>query len=97
MEHVGSLREEPGLKVKMLRGLRTAGGHVAGIQRMVEEDAYCVDILKQIAAVQGILSRTARALAQSHTRHCVRHAIEEGHGEEKIEELFEALKYLRHF
>ncbi len=97
MERVGSLREEPGLKVKMLRGLRTAGGHIEGIRRMVEEDAYCVDILKQIAAVQGILGRTARALAQSHTRHCVRHAIEEGHGEEKIEELFEALKYLRHF
>lgn len=97
MERVGSLREEPGLKVKMLRGLRTAGGHIEGIRRMVEEDAYCVDILKQIAAVQGILGRTARALAQSHTRHCVRHAIEEGHGEEKIEELFAALKYLRHF
>ena len=96
MEHAGSLREEPGLKVKMIRSLRTAGGHIEGIRRMVEEDAYCVDILKQIAAVQGLLSRAARTLAESHTRHCVSHAIEEGRGEEKIEELFEALKYLRH-
>lgn len=96
MEPVGSLRDEPGLKAKMIRSLRTASGHIAGIERMVEEDAYCVDILKQIAAVQGILSRTARALAQSHTRHCIRRAIEEGQGDEKIEELFEALKYLRH-
>jgi DNA-binding FrmR family transcriptional regulator len=94
---MGSLKEEPELKVKMVRGLRTAGGHIEGIRRMVEEDAYCVDILKQIAAVQGILGRTARSLAESHTRHCVRHAIEKGRGEEKIEELFEALKYPRHF
>lgn len=97
MERIGSLHEEPMLKGQLLRQVRIAAGHLTGIGKMIEGDAYCVDILKQIAAVQGILGRTARALAESHTRHCARHAIEEGHGEEKIEELFEALKYLRHF
>ncbi|MBC7098430.1 metal-sensitive transcriptional regulator [Candidatus Bipolaricaulota bacterium] len=97
MEYMGSLREEPRLKAQLLRQIRTAEGHLAGIRKMVEGDQYCVDILKQIAAVQGILSGAARALARSHTRHCVRRAIEEGKGEVAIDELFEALKYLKHF
>ena len=97
MEHMGSLQEEPRLKAQLLRQLRTAEGHLAGIRKMVEGDQYCVDILKQIAAVQGILPGAARALAHSHTRHCVRRAIEEGKGEVAIDELFEALKYLKHF
>lgn len=94
-ERIGSLRDDPKVKGQLLRQIRTAEGHIAGIRKMVERDAYCVDILKQIAAVQGILARAARTLAHSHTRHCVRHAIEEGRGEEAIDELFEALKYLK--
>ncbi|MFO8034783.1 MAG: metal-sensitive transcriptional regulator [Candidatus Bipolaricaulota bacterium] len=97
MEPIGSLHEEPELKQHLIRQLRTAEGHLSGIRKMVEDDRYCVDILKQIAAVQGILGRAARALAHSHTRHCVRRAIHEGRGESAIDELFEALRYLGHF
>ena len=97
MEHMGSLQEEPRLKAQLLRQLRTAEGHLAGIRKMVEGDQYCVDILKQIAAVQGIISRAARILAHAHTLHCVRNAIQQGRGEAAIDELFEALKYLKHF
>jgi len=97
VEPLGSLREEPKLRQQLLRQLRTAEGHLSGIHKMVEDDRYCVDILKQIAAVQGILGSAARALAHSHTRHCVRRAIQEGRGETAIDELFEALRYLGHF
>ncbi|MCD5407846.1 metal-sensitive transcriptional regulator [Candidatus Bipolaricaulota bacterium] len=97
MSPTSSLREDPKLKAQIVRQLRTAEGHLAGIRKMVEEEQYCVDILKQIAAVQGIISRTARILARAHTHHCVRDAIQEGRGQEAIDELFEVLKYLKHF
>jgi len=97
MDHSGSLQGDPKLKAQLIRQIRTAEGHLAGIRKMVEGEQYCVDILKQIAAVQGILSRAARTLAHAHTLHCVRRAIEEGKGEAAIDELFEALKYLKHF
>lgn len=97
MRETSSLREDPRLKARIVRQLRTAEGHLAGVRKMVEEEQYCVDILKQIAAVQGIISRAARILARAHTQHCVRGAIEEGRGEAAIDELFEALKYLKHF
>ncbi len=97
MERIGSLQDEPELRTQLIRQLRTAEGHLSGIRRMVEDDRYCVDILKQLAAVQGILGRAARVLAHSHTRHCVRRAIEEGRGETAIDELFDALRYLGHF
>ena len=64
---------------------------------MVAEDAYCVDILKQIAAIQASLSRAALTLSESHLRHCVRAAVEEGQGQAKVDELMETLKYLKHF
>ncbi len=97
MERIGSLQEEPELRNELIRQLRTAEGHLSGIRKMVENDRYCVDILKQVAAVQGILGRAARVLAHSHTRHCVRRAIQEGTGESAIDELFDALRYLGHF
>ncbi|RLE29033.1 transcriptional regulator [Candidatus Acetothermia bacterium] len=97
MNSSSSLRDDPKLKAQIVRQLRTAEGHLTGIRKMVEEEQYCVDILKQIAAVQGIISRAARILAHAHTLHCVRNAIQQGRGEAAIDELFEALKYLKHF
>ncbi len=97
MDDKGSLAEDPGLKRTIRQRLRTAIGHLAAVERMVEEERYCVDILKQLSAVQASLSKIAYAIADSHMNHCVRDAIEEGKGEEKIEEMLEILKYLRHF
>ena len=93
----GSLAKEPGVKKVVTQRLRTAIGHLAAVERMVEEERYCMDILKQLSAVQSSLSKVARALADSHMRHCVREAIDEGKGEEKVEEMLEILKYMRHF
>jgi DNA-binding FrmR family transcriptional regulator len=54
-----------------------------------------MDILKQISAVQALMTKLANTLSEAHMKHCVRLAIEEGHGEEKVEEMMEVLKYLR--
>ncbi|MCD6494807.1 metal-sensitive transcriptional regulator [Candidatus Bipolaricaulota bacterium] len=96
-ENKGSIAKEPELKKSIVQRLRTAIGHLSAVERMVEEEQYCIDILKQISAVQASLSKVAHAVADSHMRHCVREAIAEGKGEEEVEEMLETLKYLKHF
>jgi CsoR family transcriptional regulator, copper-sensing transcriptional repressor len=62
-------------------------GQVRGLQRMVEEDKYCIDILTQITAVTAALKAVGIGLLDGHVRHCVRASIEQGEGDAKIEEL----------
>ncbi len=62
-------------------------GQVRGLQRMVDEDKYCIDILTQINAVTAALKAVGLAILDDHVRHCVRTSIEQGEGDEKIEEL----------
>ncbi len=64
---------------------------------MVAEGAYCIDILKQVAAVQSALSKVAHSISSVHMKHCVRQAMLADGGEERIDELMEALRYLKHF
>ncbi len=91
----GSLAAHPEAKREAALLMRTIVGHVQGIERMIEEERYCIDILKQILAVQALLTKLAHVISEHHIKHCVRLAIEEGSGEEKIDELMEVLKYLR--
>ena len=91
----GSLHLEPELSEKLHRKAKIAAGHVTGIAKMLEDDKYCIDILKQIAAVQGTLTAIARDLAHSHIIHCVRSSIDEGKGVRAVEELLQTLKYLQ--
>jgi len=97
MAKKGSLAKEANLKADILQRLRTAIGHLSAVERMVEGEQYCIDILKQIAAVQASLSKVAYALSDSHMKHCVHEAIAAGKGEAKVDELLETLKYLKHF
>ncbi|MCD5415928.1 metal-sensitive transcriptional regulator [Candidatus Bipolaricaulota bacterium] len=97
MTKKGSLTYEADLKANIVQRLRTALGHLAAVERMVEDEQYCIDILKQISAVQASLSKVAYAIADSHMKHCVHEAIVAGKGEVKIDELLETLKYLKHF
>ena len=79
-------------RTKLLARLKRAQGQLAGIQRMVEEDAYCVDVLTQIAAVQGALGRVGQILLGRHLEHCVADAFTSGDHDvqqEKIEELLD--------
>jgi len=93
----GSLAALPQAKRQIQLLIRTITGHVNGIAKMIDEERYCIDILKQITAVQALLSKLGYTLSESHMKHCVRQAVLEGQGqgEEKIDELMETLKYLR--
>ncbi|MFQ6116803.1 MAG: metal-sensitive transcriptional regulator [Candidatus Bipolaricaulia bacterium] len=91
----GSLAVFPEVKQKLARRMRTVVGHTQGIERMIAEERYCVEILKQIAAVQGQLSYISHELIKAHMKSCVSDAIQAGQGDEVIDELSEILKYLR--
>jgi DNA-binding FrmR family transcriptional regulator len=79
-------------KEKILNRLKRIEGQTKGLQRMVEEDTYCVDILTQVASVQAALEQVSLLLMEDHMRHCVTEAIQEGKGPEKIEELMGVLR-----
>jgi DNA-binding FrmR family transcriptional regulator len=68
--------------------LRRIEGQVRGLQRMVDEDAYCIDVLTQIAAATKALQAVALQLLEDHLGHCVAGAIEAGgpEAEEKVRE-----------
>src|SRR6266545_2831507 len=71
--------------------LRRIEGQVRGIQRMVEEDQYCVDILTQVNSAASALKSVGMGLLDDHVRHCVRESIETGDSDEKVEELLAAV------
>lgn len=72
---------------------KTARGHLDGIIRMVEDDAWCPDVMKQLAAVQGMLESTSREVFRHHLESHVADAIRAGRGDEIVDELMEILKY----
>jgi len=77
-------------KAKTLTRLKRIEGQVQGIQRMVEEEKYCVDILLQLSAVQGALTQVSRLLFARNIESCVKEALTSGTKEDrsrKIEEL----------
>ncbi len=78
------------------RRLARIEGQVRGLQRMIDEDQYCVDILVQVAATTRALQGVALGLLDEHVRHCVRDAISEGEeaGEAKIVEAMDAIERL---
>lgn len=83
-------------KNQVLNLLKTSRGQMDGIIRMVEEDRYCVDISKQILAVQALLKKANLKIIDQHIRHCVKEAFMTGHGEEKVDEIMELIdKYAK--
>lgn len=82
-----------GHKRDALLRLKTVRGHLDGVIRMVEAEAYCPDLMKQVAAAQASLERVNRILLQNHLETCVTEAIQAGGGSAKIEELIEALRF----
>jgi DNA-binding FrmR family transcriptional regulator len=82
-------------KDAMIRRLHRMEGQVRGIERMVEEERYCIDILTQIGAVSTALDSLAQKLLEDHANHCVAGALAAGNREDaetKTRELLEALE-----
>jgi DNA-binding FrmR family transcriptional regulator len=84
---------DPAYRRDALLRLKTVRGHLDGLIGMVEADTYCVDVMKQVAAVQASLERVNRVLLRNHLETCVTEAIASGDGKEKIAELMEALRF----
>lgn len=84
-------------KEKLQNRLKRIEGQVRGLQRMVDEEAYCVDLLTQISSSVSALEKVGTILLKDHVEHCVRRSIEDGdRADEKIEELTAAVeRFLR--
>jgi DNA-binding FrmR family transcriptional regulator len=75
------MAHEPGYhaeKDALLKRLRRIEGQVRGLQRMVEDDTYCIDVLTQVAAATKALQSVAVGLVDEHLRHCVANAVRSG-------------------
>jgi len=82
-------------KSTVLSRLRRIEGQVRGIEKMVDDDRYCIDILTQIAAVNTALEAVALKILDEHVRHCVAGALtsgDEADAHKKTEELLEAVQ-----
>ncbi len=80
-------------KEKIQVRLRRIEGQTRGLQRMVEQDKYCVEIMTQISSVQAALEQVSLLLMEDHMRHCVAEAIQQGNGDEKITEVLKVIKH----
>ncbi len=76
----------------ILRRLKSVEGHIRGIQRMIEEDAYCLDVVQQVHAVQRALGKTTAAVLDRHLHTCVTDAIRGPDDEAKERVLAELLE-----
>lgn len=76
--------------------LRSVAGHVNGIVRMLEDDRYCIDVIKQIQAIQTALSRVSEGILDSHLRTCVTTAIQHDDLGERERVLNEVVEVFRH-
>ncbi len=84
-------------KVKALGRLRRIEGQVQGIQRMVEEEKYCVDILLQLTAVEGAVEQVQRLLLGRHIESCVADAIRSGSTRDRQKKVDELLDVFSRF
>jgi DNA-binding FrmR family transcriptional regulator len=81
---------DAGIKTANLKRLRRIEGQIRGLQRMVEDDRYCPDIITQIASAQEALRGVARALMRNHLQHCATSAIRDG-SPEKTQLVYEEI------
>jgi DNA-binding FrmR family transcriptional regulator len=81
---------------RIVRRLQIIEGHIRGIQRMVDDDAYCIDIIKQVTAVQSALHKVNQIILENHLNTCVTSAVRGDDPKERervlreIAEVFEA-------
>ncbi|MEW9093487.1 MAG: metal-sensing transcriptional repressor [Clostridiaceae bacterium] len=79
-------------RTKALMLLKTAKGQIEGIIKMIEEERYCVDISNQLISSQALLKKANMLILKQHIHHCVKDAVKEDKGEEKITEIIDILE-----
>ena len=80
---------DPGIKERNLKRLRRIEGQVRGLQKMVDDERYCADILTQISSVHEALRSVGRELMRNHLKHCATAAIREG--DKGAEEMYDEI------
>lgn len=83
------LNEE--VKKQSVTRLKKIEGQIKGIERMIEKEKYCIDIINQISAAGKALNGVARIIMKRHVESCVTTAIQKGEGRQKIDELIETV------
>ena len=85
----GTQRDLPEAKADALKRLSYIEGHLSGVRRMVEDDKYCVDILKQTFAVRRAIQKLESRLLQGHLHSCVIEGVKDGREDQILDELVE--------
>ena len=87
----------PQTNAALQKRLRRIAGQVQGLQNMIDDNRYCIDVLTQVAAAQEGLRAVGQEIIRSHLRHCVRDAVDRSdqHADAIIEELLTVLKKYR--
>jgi len=88
------MKKNPSHKDNLI-ALRRIEGQVRGVQRMVEDRKYCIDILNQIYAIKGALGRVEERILEKHFQHCVTQAVRGSSEKNKQQKLNEILKLIR--
>ncbi len=89
MQRTSSLPAET--KLAILNRLKSARGHLEGVIKLVEDDTYCVQVIKQISAVRGALDRVSRIELANHLEHCLVSQIQAGESTAAVAEVVEIL------
>lgn len=79
-------------KVQLRNRLKKVAGQINGIDKMLEDGRYCVDILQQIVAARAALNKVALIIIESHAKSCIVAAVKEDRGDHSIDELMNVLK-----
>ena len=79
-------------KSQIVHRLKIAKGHLEKVISMVEKDAYCIDIVHQLLAIQSALKTTDEKILENHLKTCVADSIKKGNSDEAIKEVMEVLK-----
>lgn len=82
-------------KAKVIRRLKLLEGQTRGLQKMVESDTYCIDIITQTSAVKQGLSNVEDLLLENHLDHCVNHQMQSGQTKKAKEEIIKVYKLKR--
>ncbi|MFN4181113.1 MAG: metal-sensitive transcriptional regulator, partial [Candidatus Paceibacteria bacterium] len=84
-----------GDKLKIIKHLKRIEGQMRGLQKMVENDTYCIDIITQTSAVKQSLSSVEDLLMENHLGHCVHHQMSSGQTEKAKQEVLKVYKLKR--